>query len=72
MAMVYKTEETTDEYPTSDDVYAAWWRLYMQRWNYLLPEVPLYGNEYYDLYNTKIKGVEGASPPTPIGVPPTR
>lgn len=57
MAMVYKTEDTTDEYPTADDVYAAWWRLYIQRWNYLLPEIPLYGNEYYDLYNAKIKGV---------------
>ena len=42
---------------TEDDVYATWWRLYIQRWNYLLPEIPLYSNEYYDLYNAQIGGV---------------
>lgn len=43
---------------TEDDVYANWWKLYIQRWNMLLPEIPLYSNEYYDLYNAQIKGVE--------------
>lgn len=43
---------------TEDDVYANWWKLYIQRWNSLLPEIPLYSNEYYDLYNAQIKGVE--------------
>ena len=57
MAMVYNTTPAGD-YETADDVYAAWWRLYMQRWNALLPEIPLYSNEYYDLYNAQIKGVE--------------
>lgn len=57
MAMVYNTTPAGD-YATEDDVYAAWWRLYITRWNYLLPEVPLYSNEYYDLYNAQIKGVE--------------
>ena len=56
MAMVYNTKVAGD-YETEDDVYAAWWRLYMQRWNTLLPEIPLYSNEYYDLYNSQIKGV---------------
>jgi ABC-type transport system substrate-binding protein len=56
MAMVYNTTPAGD-YATEDDVYAAWWRLYITRWNYLLPEVPLYSNEYYDLYNAQIKGV---------------
>lgn len=56
MAMVYNTDPA-GEYETADDVYAAWWRLYMQRWNTLLPEIPLYSNEYYDLYNAQIKGV---------------
>ena len=56
MAMVYNTTPAGD-YETEDDVYAAWWRLYITRWNYLLPEVPLYSNEYYDLYNAHIKGV---------------
>ena len=57
MAMVYNTTPA-GEYETEDDVYAAWWRMYITRWNYLLPEVPLYSNEYYDLYNAKIKGVQ--------------
>ena len=57
MAMVYNTEPAGD-YATADDVYAAWWRLYITRWNMLLPEVPLYSNAYYDLYNAQIKGVE--------------
>ena len=57
MAMVYNTAIAGD-YETEDDVYAAWWRLYIQRWNYLLPEIPLYSNEYYDLYNAQIEGVE--------------
>ena len=56
MAMVYNTTPAGD-YETEDDVYAAWWRMYITRWNYLLPEVPLYSNEYYDLYNAQIKGV---------------
>ena len=56
-AMVYNNEPA-GEYKTADDVYAAWWRLYITRWNALLPEVPLYSNEYYDLYNAKIGGVQ--------------
>ena len=58
-AMVYNTTVPADgEWETEDDVYADWWRLYITRWNYLLPEIPLYSNEYYDLYNAQIKGVE--------------
>lgn len=56
-AMVYNTEPC-GEYATADDVYAAWWKLYITRWNALLPEVPLYSNEYYDLYNAQIGGVQ--------------
>ena len=59
MAMVYNcTVPEGGVWETEDDVYATWWRLYIQRWNYLLPEVPLYSNEYYDVYNAQIKGVE--------------
>ena len=56
-AMVYNTDPAGD-YKTSDEVYAAWWKYYITRWNALLPEVPLYSNEYYDLYNAQIKGVQ--------------
>lgn len=58
-AMVHNT--TVPEggwWETEDDVYATWWKLYIQRWNNLLPEIPLYSNEYYDLYNAQIKGVD--------------
>lgn len=57
MAMVYNTQ-VVDGWDTEDDVYATWWRYYMQRWNYLMPEIPLYANEYYDLYNAQIKGMD--------------
>ncbi|WP_276952063.1 ABC transporter substrate-binding protein [Acetatifactor muris] len=58
MAMVYNTAVPEGGvWETEDDVYANWWKLYMQRWNYMMPEVPLYSNEYYDMYNAQIKGV---------------
>lgn len=58
MAMVYNFEVPEGgEWETADDVYATWWKLYIQRWNYLMPEIPLYSNEYYDCYNAQIKGV---------------
>ncbi|MDE5893194.1 MAG: hypothetical protein K2H45_09755 [Acetatifactor sp.] len=59
MAMVYNTSVPDGGYwETEDDVYATWWKLYIQRWNALLPEIPLYANEYYNIYNSAIKGVE--------------
>ncbi|MBQ7955871.1 MAG: hypothetical protein IJ282_08970 [Lachnospiraceae bacterium] len=59
MAMVYNTSVPAGgSWATADDVYANWWKLYIQRWNYLLPEIPLYANEYYDIYNTAIGGVK--------------
>ena len=53
MAMVYNTKPVGD-FQTATQVYNEWWRLFMQRWNYLVPEVPLYSNQYYDVYNAKI------------------
>ena len=53
MAMVYNTLPTQN-FPTPTDAYNEWWRLYIQRWNLLVPEVPLYSNQYYDIYNAKI------------------
>ena len=56
MAMVYNTKvpDGSATYKTEEDVYNMWWKLYIQRWNYLAPEIPLYSNIYYDLYNAKI------------------
>ena len=57
MAMVYNTQvpENSTKYQTEEDVHNEWWKLYIQRWNYLVPEIPLYSNEYYDIYNAKIE-----------------
>jgi len=57
MAMVYNTKvpEGSTKYQTEEDVYNEWWKLYIQRWNYLAPEVPLYSNQYFDLYNAKLQ-----------------
>ena len=54
MAMVYNCTPA-GEYETAEAVYDAWWKLYIQRWNYLCPEVPLYSNQYFDLYNAKLE-----------------
>ena len=56
-AMVYNNTPA-GEYETEDEVYAAWWKYYITRWNALLPEIPLYSNEYYDLYNAQIGQVK--------------
>ena len=54
MAMVYNCEPA-GEYETAEDAYNQWWKLYVQRWNYLALAVPLYSNQYFDLYNAKIE-----------------
>lgn len=57
MAMVYNTQvpEGSFDYETEKEVYDEWWRLYVMRWNYLAPEIPLYANVYYDLYHAKLE-----------------
>ena len=57
MAMVYNTKPV-GSYATAEEVYNEWWRLYITRWNSLVPEVPLYSNQYYDIYNAKIDKLE--------------
>ena len=58
MAMVYNTKvpANSEKYKTEEDVFNQWWKLYILRWNYLAPEVPLYSNQYFDLYNAKLEG----------------
>lgn len=53
MAMVYNVTPA-GEFTTPTQVYNEWWRLFIQRWNLLVPEAPLYSNQYYDIYNAKI------------------
>ena len=44
MKMVYGVDST------DTDTYLILWRLFIQRWNDLLPEVPLYSNVYITMY----------------------
>ena len=55
MAMVYNVAFDGEKFKSEDDVYNFWYKLYIVRWNYLVPEIPLYSNEYFDLYNAKIQ-----------------
>ena len=57
MAMVYNATPT-EKFPTAEAAYNEWWRLFIQRWNFLAPEVPLYSNQYYDVYNAKIENLK--------------
>ena len=56
MAMVYNVAFDGEKFKSEEEVYNFWYKLYIVRWNYLAAEVPLYSNEYYDLYNAKIEG----------------
>lgn len=47
MAMVYNA--------TTEDEYNEWWMAYIERWNELMPDIPLYSNYYYDVYNSKLE-----------------
>ena len=47
-AMVYSVK------PGDTTEYNKWFAAYMIRWNELVPDIPLYGNVYYDCYNAKI------------------
>ena len=47
MAMVYNA--------TNEDEYNQWWMAYIERWNQLIPDIPLYSNYYYDVYNANIE-----------------
>ncbi len=49
------TTDTSVATATEEDVYNEWWKLYIQRWNKLVPEIPLYSNQYFDLYNAKFE-----------------
>lgn len=52
-AMVYSVD------PGDTAEYNKWFKEYMVRWNELLPDVPLYSNIYYDVYNSnKLSGLK--------------
>ncbi len=57
MAMVYNVKPA-GRFLTAEAAYNEWWRLFIQRWSLLAPEVPLYSNQYYDIYNAKIDSLQ--------------
>lgn len=57
MAMVYRA--------TTEEQYAYYFQRFVIRWNEMVPEIPLYCNVYYNVYNTKIQGLEGTNALSP-------
>jgi len=55
MDMVYGVEAGDDE------AYLRLWTDFIEEWNTYLPEIPLYSNIYYDVMNSKVKGIECSS-----------
>lgn len=47
--------------PQDKDGWSKKWCELQKRWNELLPDVPLYSNDYHDFFSTKIKGFEPTS-----------
>jgi peptide/nickel transport system substrate-binding protein len=48
--------------PTDKETYAEYWLEYQIRWNELLPVLPIYSNEYFDVFNARVSGL--ATTPT--------
>ncbi|MDD3113296.1 MAG: ABC transporter substrate-binding protein [Candidatus Izemoplasmatales bacterium] len=42
--------------------YLAKWKEYQVRWNYLIPSVPLYSNQYYQVFDVALLGVDTMTP----------
>ena len=43
--------------PEQTEEYVDVWYEYQVYWNDQLPELPIYSNEYFDVYNKRIKGL---------------
>ncbi len=43
--------------PNDPDAYLDAWFDYQVRWNELMPQVPLYSNEYYDIHHSYVDGL---------------
>lgn len=45
---------------TSHDLFLEYWEMYIFRMNKLLPNIPLYSNEYHHFVNSQIKGFDAS------------
>jgi peptide/nickel transport system substrate-binding protein len=43
--------------PGDNDTYVDLWLKYQKRWQELLPEIPLYSNEYFDICSQYVDGM---------------
>ncbi len=43
--------------PTEKEKYAEIWLRFQKRWNQLMPVIPLYSNQYYDVFNKRVSGL---------------
>ncbi len=50
MAMVYNAQ--------TEEEYNQWWMAYIERWNELMPDIPMYSSLYYYVYNAKLENFE--------------
>ena len=56
---LYKYALGMNQVPEGDDeAYGENWVKFMQRWNELVPEIPLYSNEYHDFFRDRVEGFE--------------
>ena len=44
--------------PEDTDQFLAYWREYQKRWNFLMPNVPLYSNTYFDIHGPRVRGLQ--------------
>ena len=52
------TKELRQIDPEDKEKYAAVWLEYQKEWNRYLPMVPLYSNQYFDIFGVQVKNVE--------------
>lgn len=50
-------EQMRDLDPSEHDKYSELWVKYQTRWNEILPVLPIYSNEYFDIYSNKVEGL---------------
>ena len=44
--------------PGDNDAFVDLWLEYEARWQELMPQIPLYSNEYFDIFRNTVTGVE--------------
>ncbi len=52
------TEELRSREPEDREGFSEKWLEYQIYWNDFLPQLPLYANQYFDVYNKRVSGVE--------------